>query len=78
MDAIRKSKELMDGHKMKLFKLLLSFLGWALLCILTLGIGFLWLAPYVMLSLTTFYEDLKGDGIANKEPNDSSAAVAGA
>lgn len=56
MDAMGKSKELMRGHKMDLFLLGLSFLGWALLCILTLGIGFLWLAPYMNASFALFYQ----------------------
>ena len=59
LDAIRRSKELMDGHKMQLFLLQLSFIGWALLCVLTLGIGFLWLAPYMQTSMAAFYERLK-------------------
>ncbi|KUH45897.1 hypothetical protein M2E15_3170 [Bacillus mycoides] len=37
----------MKGHKLDLFLLWLSFIGWAILAILTLGIGFLWLSPYV-------------------------------
>ena len=37
----------------------LSFIGWALLCILTLGIGFLWLQPYIEASHAKFYEELK-------------------
>ena len=59
LDAIRRSKELMDGHKMQLFLLQLSFLGWALLCVLTLGIGFLWLLPYMQTSMAAFYERVK-------------------
>ena len=59
MDAIDKSIEIMDGYKWKYFCLNLRFLGWALLCILTLGIGFLWLAPYIQVSLANFYEDIK-------------------
>lgn len=59
MDAIRKSKEMMMGQKGKLFLLYLSFIGWALLCVLTLGIGYLWLIPYIQTSLANFYEDLK-------------------
>jgi len=43
MDAINKSKKMMNGYKWKYFCLHLRFLGWALLCLLTLGIGFLWL-----------------------------------
>jgi uncharacterized membrane protein len=47
MDAIDKSKKIMYGYKWKYFCLQLRFLGLALLCILTLGIGFLWLIPYI-------------------------------
>lgn len=59
MDALNKSKEMMKGFKWKLFCLHLSFIGWALLCILSLGIGFLWLVPYVKAAEANFYEDLK-------------------
>lgn len=58
-EAIRQSKELMSGYKGKLFLLYLSFIGWGLLCILTFGIGFLWLMPYMQASLAAFYEQLK-------------------
>jgi uncharacterized membrane protein len=56
---ICKSMEMMKGHKMKLFLLDLSFIGWFLLCILTLFIGFLWLHPYVMSAHAAFYEDIR-------------------
>ncbi len=59
MEAIDKSKEMMDGYKWKYFRLNLRFFGWALLCILTLGIGFLWLIPYINVSVAHFYDDLK-------------------
>lgn len=58
-DAINKSKIMMDGYKWKFFCLGLRFFGWGLLCILTLGIGFLWLIPYASVSTAKFYEDLK-------------------
>jgi uncharacterized membrane protein len=58
MDAIRKSKEMMYGNRWKLFCLWLRFIGWLLLCILTLGIGFFWLAPYMAVSMAKFYDDL--------------------
>jgi uncharacterized membrane protein len=58
-DALKKSKQMMDGHKMKLFRLCLRFFGWGLLCILTLGIGFLWLMPYMQVTFAKFYEDIK-------------------
>ncbi len=58
-EAIHKSKQMMRGHKWKLFCLGLRFIGWGLLCILSLGIGFLWLAPYVNVTLAKFYDDVK-------------------
>ena len=59
MDAIDKSRKMMDGNKWQYFRLGLRFLGWALLCILTLGIGFLWLFPYIQISMAKFYDDIK-------------------
>ncbi|WP_105619694.1 DUF975 family protein [Vallitalea okinawensis] len=60
MECIAESKRLMSGNKGKLFLLSLSFIGWSLLCILTLGIGYLWLAPYMQTSFAVFYEDVNG------------------
>ena len=59
IDAMKKSAKMMSGHKMDLFLLLLSFIGWALLCILTLGIGYLFLMPYMQTTMAHYYEDLK-------------------
>lgn len=64
MDALRKSKQIMKGYKLKLFYLMLRFFGWAVLCIFTLGIGFLWLEPYVQVSIAKFYDDIKNDALA--------------
>jgi uncharacterized membrane protein len=59
-NAIRKSKELMNGNKYRYFCFLGRFTGWFLLCILSLGIGFLWLVPYFLTSNAGFYEGLIG------------------
>ena len=59
MDALNRSKEMMHGQKGKLFGLYLSFIGWAILCLFTFGIGYLWLFPYIKASEANFYEDLK-------------------
>jgi uncharacterized membrane protein len=56
--AIRLSEELMDGHKAELFFLDLSFIGWAFLSVFTLGIGTLWLNPYMNAARTAFYRNL--------------------
>jgi uncharacterized membrane protein len=57
-DAIKKSKAMMMGNKMKLFRLGLAFFGWFLLSILTLGIGFLWLVPYIQITMAKFHDDI--------------------
>lgn len=59
--AIEKSMDMMRGYKWKLFCLHFSFIGWALLSILTLGIGHLWLAPYQSQSVAHFYLELKAE-----------------
>lgn len=59
MDALRKSRMMMDGHKTQLFYLSLRFLGLAILCLFTMGIGFLFLTPYVFVCMALFYEDVK-------------------
>ena len=58
-EAICESMRLMQGHKMQLFLLDLSMIGWLILSILTLGIGLLFLLPYNYTAHAHFYEDLK-------------------
>jgi len=60
MEAIDRSMAMMNGRKWKLFCLHMRFLGWSLLCLLTCGIGFLWLIPYVNTALAHFYDDILG------------------
>lgn len=60
--AINKSIKMMSGRKMDLFLLDLSFIGWILLAILSCGIGFLWLSPYMLAARAAFYEDIKQQG----------------
>jgi uncharacterized membrane protein len=66
MEAIDKSKMMMYGYKKKFFYLCLRFFGLALLCILTLGIGFLWLFPYIQISMAKFYDDIKDSPITKE------------
>lgn len=61
VEAIHLSREMMFGYKGKLFLLLLSFIGWGILCLFTCGIGVLWLLPYISSSLAAFYEDVRAD-----------------
>lgn len=58
-DAMRESARLTEGHRMDIFMLILSFIGWAILSLMTLGIGFLFLSPYYSSTMAHYYEDLK-------------------
>ncbi len=60
-EAINLSMKMMKGHKFDLFYLYLSFIGWIFLAILTLGIGLLWVIPYMQTSMAAFYLDVKND-----------------
>lgn len=60
-EAIDRSRAMMKGHKFDLFWLWLSFIGWLILSLLTLGIGGLWLGPYRQTAYAAFYEDVKAD-----------------
>lgn len=66
MEAIDKSKAMMDGYKWKYFCLALRFVGWALLCVLTFGVGFLWLMPYIQVTNAKFYEDVKANYLSQQ------------
>ena len=58
-NALVKSKKMMEGNKWKLFKIILRILLLAIICILTLGIGFIWLAPYQNAVYAKFYNVVK-------------------
>ena len=64
--AITRSCEIMEGRRWKLFCLYLSFIGWGILSLLTFGIGFLWLVPYMNASIAAFYEDARAEYEASK------------
>lgn len=69
--ALEKSKKMMNGYKWKFFCLGLRFIGWVILCILTLGIGYLFLIPYVNVCYAKFYEDLKANELSNAPVNEN-------
>lgn len=59
-EAITRSRAMMDGHKMELFVLNLSFIGWFLLVGITFGIASIWVVPYMNATMTNFYNKVKG------------------
>lgn len=65
-ELLRASREMMKGHKWDFFVLQLSFIGWAFLCILTVGIGVIALFPYEAATFAYYYDDLKAETIVEK------------
>ena len=59
-EVLRESARMMEGNKWRLFCLQLSFLGYRLLSLLTLGIAELWFAPYVGQAKAQFYHHVSG------------------
>lgn len=59
LECINESKAMTEGHKFDLFVLGLSFLGWALLCVITLGIAAIWVTPYMAATYANAYNLLK-------------------
>lgn len=57
-EALELSKKMMYGHRFRLFCLEFSFIGWAFLCVLSLGIGLIWLLPYTEAAKAAFYRDV--------------------
>lgn len=60
LEVVNESEKMMKGNRWKIFLLSLSFIGWAILTIFTLGIGYLWLMPYMVVAEVCFYEHLLG------------------
>ncbi len=74
IQCLRESRLLMQGHKMELFELDLSFLGWYLLTLLPL-VGYaarFWTVPYVATTKTLYFEALLRSGTL---PSDEPAAL---
>jgi uncharacterized membrane protein len=60
-DAVKKSREMMKGHKWNAFVYDLSFIGWYLLAVLTCGIlNFFYVAPYKMNADAALYQAIAG------------------
>ena len=59
LECIEESKKMTNGHKMELFILGLSFIGWALLGAITFGIAYIWVVPYMQATFTNAYNSLK-------------------
>lgn len=67
--CIEESKRLTQGHKGELFILDLSFIGWVIVGSLCLGVGMLWVDPYMGLTKVHFYNDLVANDLGSADYN---------
>ena len=58
-DSLEVSKALMKGYKWDYFILELSFFFWYLLGLLTFGIAFIYVIPYVFITRALYFMELK-------------------
>lgn len=65
VDALKRSRKLMEGNKKLLFYIEVSFIGLSLLCLLSAGIGFLWVIPYIHQTHVQFYKHVMQQEHAN-------------
>lgn len=64
IDCMKKSAAMMSGHKWECFVLMLSFIGWAIVAAIPLGLGYLWLVPYQQVTFANYYLELKKESEA--------------
>ena len=60
MEIVKKTWNMTNGYKMDIFVAILSFIGWSIVADFTLGILYIWLIPYMTITMTLIYEELKG------------------
>ena len=60
-ECISESRRIMNGNKLNLFLLDLSFIGWIIVGSFCLGVGVLWVYPYMQSSRANFYESIKNN-----------------
>ncbi|MGL5822678.1 MAG: DUF975 family protein [Sarcina sp.] len=65
--SFKESRRIMKGNKWRLFCFQISYIGWAILCIISLGIGYIWFAPYMTQGLAVFYNEIRGVEIEKEE-----------
>jgi len=67
-ECIEESKAMTEGHKMDLFVLALSFIGWILLGCITCGIAYIWVIPYMNATYANAYQSLKPVAYVEEAP----------
>jgi uncharacterized membrane protein len=73
-ECIKESIAMTNGHKGELFVLSLSFIGWILLGSITLGIAYIWVAPYMQATFVNAYNSLKPAATVEAAPVEEAPA----
>jgi uncharacterized membrane protein len=79
-DALKISMDMMEGHKWEAFVLLLSFIGWIILSLLTFGlVAVFYTTPYMRSTMAVYYQQVREDalrrGVVTPEELDGSEPV---
>lgn len=61
VDAMRESWHLMSGHCGRAFYIMISFIGLSFVGILSFGLAFFWITPYITVTSCIFYQDITGE-----------------
>lgn len=75
LEVVNESERMMKGNRWEIFVLSLSFIGWIILTVCTLGIGYFWLLPYMQVASICFYESLLGKNENNISDNNNNDAI---
>jgi len=67
-EVLKESEELMEGHKLDYFILQLSFFGWNILSVLTLGLSARYSDPYYHAARANFYYTIKKEKYGDATP----------
>jgi len=76
-EALKKSENIMQGHKMEFFVLQLSFIGWHLLGAVTFGLAYIYVLPYMSATVANFYNKIKPADLETYAPAELEAGEKG-
>lgn len=60
IEAMRASRKMMHGNKLRFLGMKISFIGWDLLCLITLGLAALYVIPLKNTTEAVFYNEISG------------------
>lgn len=63
LEALNESKRIMEGHKWEFFVLILSYILWYLLGIITCGLAYIYIVPYQNVTIANFYNSIKDEAV---------------